>query len=196
MGWRAEAACAGMDLDEFFGDLDTQHRLANEVCSTCPVLPECAEQGKAETWGLWGGMPEGTPGRRPGGKTRRAPIKDPPKVCTVAGCDRERARSGWCWTHYDRVRKVGDPQPDRPIETPKGEPDCDWWPTVAEVAGKAGLTVSDVLGRSRVRHVVKVRQRAMCRLYAEGWSLSAIGRLFDRDHSTVHYAVSKEGEAA
>jgi hypothetical protein len=31
--------------------------------------------------------------------------------CKLDGCDREAKRGGWCWTHYMRVRRHGDPGP-------------------------------------------------------------------------------------
>lgn len=30
-------------------------------------------------------------------------------ACSIAGCGKPRACRGWCWTHYDRWRRNGDP---------------------------------------------------------------------------------------
>ena len=36
-------------------------------------------------------------------------------ICSIKGCGRSHARDGYCRTHYDRVRRTGDPQADKPI---------------------------------------------------------------------------------
>lgn len=38
-----------------------------------------------------------------------------PKVCAVAGCEREHHANGWCRLHWRRERESGTPQPDRPL---------------------------------------------------------------------------------
>jgi hypothetical protein len=32
-----------------------------------------------------------------------------PRVCAVAGCDKPRKNGSYCWGHYERNRKYGDP---------------------------------------------------------------------------------------
>lgn len=59
---------------------------------------------------------------------------------------------------------------------------------VAEVAKRHHATVAEVLGPSRMRHVCLARQGVWyaMRHHSEcEWSYPAIGRLFDRDHTTV-----------
>lgn len=44
-------------------------------------------------------------------------------ICSVDGCGKKVLGRGWCSTHYNRWRKHGDVQPDKPINpsTPRGE---------------------------------------------------------------------------
>lgn len=60
----------------------------------------------------------------------------------------------------------------------------------AKLATDAGLTVSDLKGRSRVKHISLVRQDAMDACCATGvWSSVVVGRYFGgRDHTTVLHA--------
>lgn len=39
-----------------------------------------------------------------------------PRRCSIDGCDQLHRARGWCGPHYDRWRRYGDPQPDRPLE--------------------------------------------------------------------------------
>ena len=47
------------------------------------------------------------------------------------------------------------------------------------------VTSADVLGRSRSRTVVRARQALYRRLRARGLSYPEVGKLVDRDHTTV-----------
>lgn len=59
-GWRAEAACAGSDLDLFFPPEDDFDKIAEakDVCATCPVVDDCLQFALStnQTDGVWGGM--------------------------------------------------------------------------------------------------------------------------------------------
>jgi chromosomal replication initiator protein len=67
---------------------------------------------------------------------------------------------------------------------------------IAGIAAEYGFTVSEITGPSRTRDVVMVRQLAMVevRKRKPALSLPQIGRLFNRDHTTVLYALRKLGE--
>jgi hypothetical protein len=52
-----------MDPGLFFASADKQQALAAEVCAGCPVAFDCREYGRDEPWGLYGGLPQGEPGR-------------------------------------------------------------------------------------------------------------------------------------
>ncbi len=55
-----------------------------------------------------------------------------------------------------------------------------------------GTTMNDVFSRKRHREAADARHAAMYVLRIQaGWHYSLIGRLFDRDHSSVVYAVQK-----
>lgn len=53
------------------------------------------------------------------------------------------------------------------------------------------VSEEELRSRSRTKHVARARQLAMRRLYDEGpeWSMPRVGRVFDRDHTTVLHAL-------
>ena len=61
-------------------------------------------------------------------------------ICTVESCERPVRARGWCNTHYQRWRKAGDVDPDRPIGAPRknqyGDP-CSA-PGCPNLIGRAG----------------------------------------------------------
>ena len=66
---------------------------------------------------------------------------------------------------------------------------------VASICVGTGLKPSDLMTPSRVARVVEVRSRAMRALRKETLlSLPQIGRLFNKDHTTVVHALSKEDQ--
>lgn len=78
-------------------------------------------------------------------------------------------------------------------------PEVDHTPDVAPAALAAvmraceeyDVAYGEVMGRSRSQRVVMARHQAMTELYFAGWSLSELGRVFGRDHTTVLSAVRK-----
>lgn len=67
---------------------------------------------------------------------------------------------------------------------------------VAQVAKRHGVTVAEIMGKSRQRHIAAARQDAMRQMLLEfGDAAAAVGRMFGRDHTTVLHAVRK-GNAA
>ena len=55
-------------------------------------------------------------------------------------------------------------------------------------AGLHGVRAEALLGRGRTKAVTRARRQAMAEIRDRyGWSLSEIGRLFGRDHTTVMY---------
>jgi WhiB family redox-sensing transcriptional regulator len=64
-GWRAKAACLGMDSELFFpvattGPALEQTERAKAVCRRCPVLNACLEWAleTKQDAGVWGGLTE------------------------------------------------------------------------------------------------------------------------------------------
>ena len=58
--WHTRAACRGVGTELFFpedrGRAQGKYQQAREqFCSRCPVVAECAEAGRHEDHGLWGG---------------------------------------------------------------------------------------------------------------------------------------------
>lgn len=58
MIWQERAACARLELVDFFPDESDGRAVASAkaVCEGCPVRIECLETGMEETGGIWGGM--------------------------------------------------------------------------------------------------------------------------------------------
>ena len=53
-----------------------------------------------------------------------------------------------------------------------------------------GVTLAMLIGRSRIRKVVEARYDCFRRYHEAGFSAAEIGRRFDRDHTTVLYALN------
>ena len=62
--WHAQAACRGRDTDLWFPTGREPADEARAVCATCQVQVECAEAGRSERFGIWGGL-------SPSGRRRR-----------------------------------------------------------------------------------------------------------------------------
>ena len=58
-----------------------------------------------------------------------------------------------------------------------------------EYAEHRGIEVRDFFGPARVQSVAHPRQDFMRKLRQRGMTLSEIGRMFDRDHTTVKYGI-------
>jgi chromosomal replication initiation ATPase DnaA len=56
---------------------------------------------------------------------------------------------------------------------------------IGDVAFDYGLVYSDLIGRSRDRHICQARFSAYRALRDLGWSQARIGRAFQRDHTTI-----------
>ena len=66
---------------------------------------------------------------------------------------------------------------------------------IATVADRHGVTVSDIFGKTRKRHIVNARHEAMRLCAARPLSSKQIGQLFRCDHTTVLHAIRKGGGA-
>ena len=64
---------------------------------------------------------------------------------------------------------------------------------IAKVAAEHRMTVDDLVGPSRVRTICIPRWRAMRELRERGLSLSRIGQLLNRDHTTVMHGLRRAG---
>jgi hypothetical protein len=57
--WTVDAACRGMDPDEWMDDGPGQPTgAARAICAACPVRAACLAHALAhdEPWGMWGGL--------------------------------------------------------------------------------------------------------------------------------------------
>lgn len=63
-----------------------------------------------------------------------------------------------------------------------------------EYCERYGITLDEMLGRSKRAPIVKARQEAMAQVRMRlGYSYPRIGRLFKRDHTTALWACRKHG---
>ena len=63
------------------------------------------------------------------------------------------------------------------------------------IAQEHGYTVEDILGKSRLKHLVAVRRLCIVMLRKRAYSTTEIGRLLNRDHSTIVHALNKPLDA-
>ena len=58
--WHTRAACASYDPELWWADHreDVGYKIAIDICSSCPVQPQCLEHALAtpEREGIWGGL--------------------------------------------------------------------------------------------------------------------------------------------
>ena len=63
---------------------------------------------------------------------------------------------------------------------------------IAECAAEFGITANDILGNSRVAHIVMARRKAAWIFHQRGtMSYPQIGRILNKDHSTIIHAVRR-----
>ena len=55
--WSALGLCVGLGSDAFFETETSRVDQARMLCASCPVIAECAEAGRGERYGVWGGVP-------------------------------------------------------------------------------------------------------------------------------------------
>ena len=63
---------------------------------------------------------------------------------------------------------------------------------VDEVSGTTGISIIDIIGNSRERHIVRARQLVMFIARREGMTLTSIGSYLRRDHTTVIHGIRTE----
>ena len=177
-----DARCRDRDADTWFPDGESDRRSdpARRVCLTCPVRDDClafAMEAKVR-YGIWGGMTSSQRERIRRGHTT---------------ADREWGR----W--HARKEAERRPRPRRPSDyttttKPTAEQDAVAAEAIlADVADNWDVGPDEVLSRSQNRRVNSARHEAMARIYHEtGMTGPQIAAMFDRDHSTVSYAVRKQ----
>lgn len=60
------------------------------------------------------------------------------------------------------------------------------------IAQNHGYTAEDILGKARHKRLVAVRRICILMLRTQGYSTTEIGRIMNRDHSTICHALNKE----
>lgn len=75
-----------------------------------------------------------------------------------------------------------------------GMPEDDASLLVNEISRCHGATWAEVKSPSRVKHLVTARRAIYVALRQLGWSYPAIGRLVDRDHTTVLKDLERYGK--
>lgn len=56
---------------------------------------------------------------------------------------------------------------------------------IQAIAQEHKFTVDDILGKRRFKPLVKVRRKCVVMLREKGYSTTEIGRIMNRDHSTI-----------
>lgn len=51
------------------------------------------------------------------------------------------------------------------------------------------FTLEDILGKRKFKHLVEVRRKCIVMLREKGYSTTEIGRIMQRDHSTICHAL-------
>jgi len=59
------------------------------------------------------------------------------------------------------------------------------------IAQEHGYTLHDILGPSRLKHLVGVRRLCILMFREEGYSTNEIGRIMNRCHTTIVHALNK-----
>ena len=62
---------------------------------------------------------------------------------------------------------------------------------IEAIAKKHRFTLEDILGKSRFGPLVKVRRKCVVMLREKGYSTTDIGRIMNRDHSTICNSLNK-----
>lgn len=60
---------------------------------------------------------------------------------------------------------------------------------IEEIAKEHCFTVEDILGPRKFKHLVTVRRKCIVMLREKGYSTTEIGRIMNRDHSTICHAL-------
>lgn len=60
---------------------------------------------------------------------------------------------------------------------------------IEEVAARHGVTLKDIMSRSRYGHIVRARNEAYYVVWLQFQSLPRTGALFGRDHSMIAYGI-------
>lgn len=174
--WRSRAACRGTGHDLFFPARGAAADEAKAICADCPVRPECARHAldAPEPWGCWGGLSE---------RDRvaiRAGRKTPQEVWgrTDAAIRRRTQRQRALEARRQRIAA----RPDRP---PRSR-------FVAAMEEASGWTLEGLRTDDRSPRAVEARRVASVAARDLGATLTQIGRLLDRDHTTVLSALRKE----
>lgn len=122
---------------------------------------------------------------------RPAPHRRPPAIRPVVAGDLEKVIEGLSEAELRRVvvmatARLSNLEPPSP-PAPYAETER----ILAEVADKHGLTLGDLTGRRVFHRIAHARHEAMWRIARERphLSLPAIGKLFNRDHTTVIHAL-------
>lgn len=60
-----------------------------------------------------------------------------------------------------------------------------------EIAKEYGYTAKDVISKNRQKKLVEVRRKCAVMLRKKGYSTTEIGRIMQRDHSTICHSLQK-----
>ena len=69
--------------------------------------------------------------------------------------------------------------------------------SIHAIAQEHDYTFEDIVGHCKTKHLVTVRRQCVVMLREKGYSTTEIGRIMNRDHSTIVHALQmvKDGKA-
>jgi chromosomal replication initiation ATPase DnaA len=60
---------------------------------------------------------------------------------------------------------------------------------IGKIAYKYGFTVEDIIGKRKYKMLMGARRECVAMLRAKGYSTTEIGRIMNRDHSTIVHSL-------
>lgn len=63
------------------------------------------------------------------------------------------------------------------------------------ISRQTGISMNELLGESRQRYIIEARDKIIFILHGKGYSAAKIGRLMQRDHSSILNSLSKSRRA-
>lgn len=60
-----------------------------------------------------------------------------------------------------------------------------------QISRQTGIPMEELLGESRQRYIIEARDKVIFMLHRKGYSAAKIGRMMQRDHSSILHSLAK-----